>query len=39
MKFVKKGDKLEEGVMMPRDTVDARGRKKGCFYTISYVIV
>lgn len=34
MKFVKKGDKLEEGVMM------SRGRKKGvfCRYTISYTI-
>ena len=39
MKFVKKGDELEEGAMMSRDTVheeDARGRKeKGLFCLVT----
>lgn len=46
MKFVKKGDELEEGAMMSRDTVhkeDARGRKEKRLvlsrYTISYHVI
>lgn len=43
MKFVKKGDELEEGAMMSRDTVheeDARERKKkkACFVSLHDIV-